>query len=83
MVGVGFGFLSENGEFAQKCEKAGLIFIGPSAYSIGAMGSKSEAKMFLKGIFTFFPPIAHLMWLVINRLFEGVNGAASLVITFT
>lgn len=40
----GYGFLSENADFAQQCEKAGLIFIGPSADSIRLMGSKLAAK---------------------------------------
>ena len=40
----GYGFLSENATFAQRCEKAGLIFIGPSASAIELMGSKLAAK---------------------------------------
>lgn len=40
----GYGFLSENEDFAHKVEKAGLIFIGPSAKSIELMGSKLAAK---------------------------------------
>jgi len=40
----GFGFLSENAGFAQKCQDAGLIFIGPNPNAIDAMGSKSKAK---------------------------------------
>ena len=40
----GYGFLSENAEFAQACERAGIAFIGPPVKAIQAMGSKSEAK---------------------------------------
>jgi 3-methylcrotonyl-CoA carboxylase alpha subunit len=40
----GYGFLSENEDFAQACEKAGIVFIGPPASAIRAMGSKSAAK---------------------------------------
>ena len=40
----GYGFLSENASFASLCEKAGVIFIGPSASAIALMGSKLAAK---------------------------------------
>ena len=40
----GYGFLSENAAFSEACEKAGIIFIGPSAQSIRLMGNKAEAK---------------------------------------
>ena len=44
----GYGFLSENAEFAEACENAGIIFIGPPASSIRAMGSKSAAKALME-----------------------------------
>ncbi len=40
----GYGFLSENEDFAEACAAAGIVFIGPPASAISAMGLKSEAK---------------------------------------
>jgi 3-methylcrotonyl-CoA carboxylase alpha subunit len=44
----GYGFLSENEEFAEACARAGLAFIGPPASAIRAMGSKSAAKALME-----------------------------------
>ncbi|MDP1734476.1 MAG: acetyl/propionyl/methylcrotonyl-CoA carboxylase subunit alpha [Sulfuritalea sp.] len=44
----GYGFLSENEEFAEACAKNGLVFIGPPVFAIRAMGSKSEAKKLME-----------------------------------
>ena len=40
----GYGFLSENAEFSDKCKDEGIVFIGPSAYAISTMGDKITAR---------------------------------------
>ncbi len=44
----GYGFLSENQEFAKACADAGLVFIGPPASAIKAMGLKAESKQLME-----------------------------------
>ncbi len=44
----GYGFLSENADFAEACAEAGIIFIGPPPAAIRAMGSKAESKRLME-----------------------------------
>ncbi|NMF88875.1 acetyl/propionyl/methylcrotonyl-CoA carboxylase subunit alpha [Aromatoleum petrolei] len=44
----GYGFLSENEDFCDACEREGIVFIGPPVSAIRAMGSKSEAKKLME-----------------------------------
>ena len=44
----GYGFLSENEDFAKACADAGLVFIGPPASAINAMGLKAESKRLME-----------------------------------
>src|SRR5271170_1818659 len=48
----GYGFLSENAVFAEACEAAGCVFIGPPAESIRLLGSKTQARLLAKQVKT-------------------------------
>jgi pyruvate carboxylase len=44
LIHPGYGFLSENADFARACEREGITFIGPSADLLGSMGDKTAAR---------------------------------------
>lgn len=46
----GYGFLSENPEFAEKCEQAGMVFIGPTHNMMDALGDKINSKILAKKV---------------------------------
>lgn len=52
----GYGFLSENGDFSERCREEGIIFIGPRAKAIRLMGDKTEARELMSKAGVPFPP---------------------------
>ena len=46
----GYGFLSERAELAAACDDAGIVFVGPKASSIAAMGSKAESRRLMQSL---------------------------------
>jgi 3-methylcrotonyl-CoA carboxylase alpha subunit len=55
----GYGFLSENAVFAARCQTLGLVFVGPPASAISAMGSKSAAKSIMEKAYVPLVPGYH------------------------
>lgn len=52
----GYGFLSENADFAERCKDEGITFIGPEPYAIRKMGDKTEARELMSIANVPFPP---------------------------
>jgi 3-methylcrotonyl-CoA carboxylase alpha subunit len=69
-VHPGYGFLSENAGFAQACADAGLIFVGPPAAAIKAMGSKSASKAAMAAVGVPVAPGYHGSEQSLQRLSE-------------
>jgi 3-methylcrotonyl-CoA carboxylase alpha subunit len=69
-VHPGYGFLSENAQFAKRCQDAGLIFIGPPASAIQSMGSKSASKAAMAAVGVPVAPGYHGDEQSASRLFE-------------
>tara|TARA_R110002124_G_scaffold219030_1_gene384941 strand:- start:2520 stop:4004 length:1485 start_codon:yes stop_codon:yes gene_type:complete len=55
-VHPGYGFLSENAAFAERCEKEGIIFIGPKPHAITVMGDKTAARELVSELGIPTPP---------------------------
>src|SRR5580700_6474274 len=71
----GYGFLSENADFAVACQDAGLVFIGPSAASIRKMGSKTAARQTaIAAGAPVVPGLDHVAGLAEIREFGDANG---------
>ncbi|NGP88900.1 acetyl-CoA carboxylase biotin carboxylase subunit [Fodinibius halophilus] len=52
----GYGFLSENADFSERCKEEGIIFIGPDAHAIKSMGDKTAAREIMSKANVPFPP---------------------------
>lgn len=52
----GYGFLSENASFAERCKKEGIVFIGPEPYAIEVMGDKTKARELMAKAGVPYPP---------------------------
>ncbi len=57
----GYGFLSERWEFAERCEKEGIIFVGPNSEVIKKMGDKARSREIAKGLGIPIPPGSNIL----------------------
>lgn len=62
MIHPGYGFLSENAEFARKVEAAGMTFIGPAPSVIDSLGDKTKARQIGEFLFFYFLFFPNIMW---------------------
>jgi len=69
----GYGFLSENADFSERCKQEGIIFIGPSAHSISTMGDKITARRTMTDAGVPVVPGTTEKVVDENRLIEIVN----------
>ncbi|MDN6324538.1 MAG: acetyl/propionyl-CoA carboxylase subunit alpha, partial [Corynebacterium sp.] len=74
-VHPGYGFLSENADFARACEDAGIVFIGPSAEAIEEMGDKITARATVESRGVPTVPGISRPGLTDEQLVDGVTGA--------
>lgn len=63
----GYGFLSENAVFAEKCAEAGIVFIGPPVKAIRDMGTKSLAKQIMQDANVWFLPTTSFLYCYRSR----------------
>lgn len=73
----GYGFLSENAEFAELCQKENIVFVGPPADAIKNMGIKSTSKdmMIKAGI----PVIAGMIYVTIQEYIHGYTNTHNIL----
>jgi acetyl-CoA carboxylase biotin carboxylase subunit len=76
----GFGFLSENADFAEKCETIGIKFIGPRSSVINDLGQKANAKLLMKKYGVPVIPGAEGTFLEASEALEAAKGVGFPVI---
>ncbi len=64
----GYGFLSENADFAQKCKDKGIVFIGPTPEVLNTIGAKDRAKFLAQSL-----DIPIVPWVILPEKFEDVQ----------
>lgn len=82
LIHPGYGFLSENAAFAQRCKEAGITFVGPNPEVLALFGNKSSAKQFAQkhGIKTIPGVLSIKNFNEIEQFFETLQPGESLLI---